>query len=831
MILIDLGGTWTLKRPSDGSTRPIAVPGDIASALLDSGELSDPYRGQAELDALWIGREDWIIERELTLGAPFLDHERIFLEADSIDTIAQVTFNGTVIGESRNMFTRFHADITGLARPGVNTLCILIRSPELSARAAAAKLPYPVPASVYPVSSPHRNLIRKAQCMSGWDWGPCIMTGGVYDGIRLAALDGPRVLYANARPVRGPDGWKLACDFTLDAARTEESILGASIMGMRVQTTAKASVGISTHRLELDVPDPELWWPVGYGRQTLYEARLEVSTPERPENVQAIVKLVGFREIRLVNEPDDAGRSMAFEVNGRRIFAKGANWIPQDALPSRWSDDRAKGLLDSALQANMNMIRVWGGGRYESDAFYDHCDRTGLLVWQDFMFSCATYPSDEDFLSTVAAEVRHQVRRLSDHPSIALWCGNNEDLGAIAWFDETRRHPARYIEDYERLNEGVIGRLVRELDPDRPWWPGSPSAGAGDYSDNWHSDASGDMHYWSVWHEGKPFSAYLEVRPRLCSEFGFQSLPSSQSARSFADGEQLSVTSPVMERHQRHPKGNELILSTMHRYFRMPAGFTQTLYLSQVQQAMAIKTAAEYWRSLMPHCMGVLYWQLNDVWPCSSWSSVEYDGRWKLLHYEARRFFAPILLALIVQGETVRASLVNESGNPISGELLVALRDFTGSVISEFRMACRIEGDEARDIWETTLSGLPAAVDRCFATAEFLPDPGSQAPERAWTFLTEPKRCSLPSATIRAVPRTDGNDPESPELVLSTDAPAFYILPEFEGHDGYSSEAGFLLLPGERQSIHYVPASGEIPPEAHALTSSVRFMHLRASYD
>ena len=267
------------------------------------------------------------------------------------------------------------------------------------------------------------------------------------------------------------------------------------------------------------------------------------------------------------------------------------------------------------------------------------------MIWHDMMFSCALYPSTPGFLANVEREIRHQVKRLRDHPCIALWCGNNEDVGALTWYPESRKNRDRYIVDYDRLNEGVIGRVVDECDPTRTFWPSSPSAGRGDYSDNWHDDRRGDMHYWSVWHESKAFSAYYEVSPRFCSEFGYQSFPSVELARGYCPPGQMNVTSPVMEHHQRHGRGNALIVEMFTRYFRMPEGFENFVYLSQVQQALAIKTAVEHWRHLRPTCMGTLYWQLNDNWPVCSWSSLEYGGKWKLLHHAARRFYAPTIVS------------------------------------------------------------------------------------------------------------------------------------------------------------------------------------------
>jgi beta-mannosidase len=780
----------------------------------------------AELDAQWIGREDWLLERDFELSAELAGAERLVLELDMIDTLADLRLNGQDIGASANMFIPFSADIAALAKEGINTLSITIRSPEKAALAAAALLPYPVPASTYPVCSPHRNLIRKAQCMAGWDWGPCLMTGGLYDGLRIQATSGPRITRVHTSMRNKGDEWLVSCAIELNMATAQRVNLVAKLAGAQGGLSVDAPAGSSSHTLDISVHKPELWWPAGHGGQRLYELNVEASDGKGRST--SLAKRLGFRSLRLINEADEQGRSMAFEINGRRIFLKGANWIPQDALPSRWNDSVEKSLIDAALEAYMNCLRVWGGGRYESDSFYDYCDAKGMLVWQDFMFSCATYPALPEFLKNVEREAESQILRLKDHPSIILWCGNNEDLGAIGWFDESRAQPSRYLVDYDRLNEGVLGRLVRSLDPDRPWWPSSPSAGPGDYSDNWHADNAGDMHYWSVWHEGKSFSAYLDVRPRLCSEFGFQSLPSSHSVAVFAEPSQRNVTSPVFEHHQRHPRGNELIMTTMLRYFRMPKGFEETLYLSQVQQAMAIRTAVDYWRSTMPRCMGTLYWQLNDVWPCASWSSLEYGGRWKLLHHDAKRFYESVAPYLYVKDGALHAGASNDGSTMWQGSIRLRIIDFAGSTLMEEAKELELGQLSAQVAWALPLARLAALPQDCFAVAE-LRGPGAEQPSRAWLFLTEPKRCEPRDPTIRVEAKALGGGRIA--LSLRCEAPAFWLTPQLPAPAGGFSDEGFLLLPGETKTIEYRPLKGEEALSPEALLSGLRCMNLWDSYN
>ncbi len=883
MEIFNLEGTWNLVRLTDASVRPMRVPGDIYSALIESGELPDPYQGENEVACQWPGREDWRIERTFMVDDSLFESATLRIIADVIDTVGEVYINGKLAGKCANMFRRFDVDLRALLHRGENSIAIVIRSPERAAAEAAASLPYPIPASIYPISSPHRNLIRKAQCMSGWDWGPCLMTGGIYDSIRIIGTDGPLLrsvrthleplgLFEGARE-RGPD---FAVDISaeIEVPEAMKVRLAAWLAGEKREVQQDCAPGISVIRACLNVSSPKLWWPNGSGEHALYDlhiaawradtvgsvescmssARANASYARCSPSPHLIHKKIGFRELKVIAEEDEIGRSFKFRVNGRDIFAKGANWIPADALPSRWTGSRLADLLDSAVCAHMNCLRVWGGGRYESDEFYNFCDERGILLWQDCMFSCALYPSDKVFLKNVQEEISWQVKRLADHPSIGLWCGNNEALGAITWYEESKKNPARYIVDYDRLTEGVLGRVIRELDPDRCFWPSSPSAGPNDFSDNWHSDERGDMHFWSVWHEGKSFSEYQTVQPRFCSEFGFQAFPSMPTIASFVPQGEWNVSAPTMEAHQKHPRGNSLIIETMLRYFRMPKSFAELVYLSQVQQALAIRTAIQYWRSAMPRCMGTLYWQLNDVWPATSWSSLNYDGSWKLLHYEAARLYAPLMLAVYVEGGGIRARLVSEiaggaSGGAASAKIVLRFLDFYGedAGMPAIERFVTLKADTVQEIWDMRLSALPSASHEVYLEASLsVPELGIETVEAF--FLTEPKRCGLidPVLNVALAKELDG----TPLLNLeATRAPAFFVAAEFEGMPGRFEDAGFYLPRGKMRTLKFISSSRDVGEstarfartqranldtealEGSALLRNLRIHHLKSSFE
>ena len=814
MKSIDLAGAWRLHRLSTRESFPAVVPGDTPTALLAAGKIPDPYRGTNELDVQWVGREDWAYERSFEVDPGTFGEDQVQLSFDCLDTMAEVSLNGAKIGSADNMFVRWRFDAKKHLKKGKNTLRVTFRSAENAAIALAKKLPYPVPYNINPVQSPNRNLVRKVQCHSGWDWGPCLMVAGIEGRVSLDAWSDVRIDYVYTEQKHSRGRCVVHVTAECEAARDGEYPMEVSIGTATVSKRVRLPAGQSRVSADVTVTAPKLWWPNGYGEPNLYALGVRVGT-------HTVLKKIGLRTLEIVNKEDKAGLSMIFRVNGIDVFCKGANWIPPDAMPQQETRVKLVHLLESARMAHMNMLRVWGGGRYETDDFYSLCDEKGIMIWHDMMFSCALYPSTPSFLKNVEREIRHQVKRLRDHPSIALWCGNNEDVGALTWYPESRKNRDRYIVDYDRLNEGVIGRVVDECDPTRTFWPSSPSAGRGDYSDNWHDDRRGDMHYWSVWHEGKPFSAYYEVMPRFCSEFGYQSFPSVRTIRGYTGGRDLNVTSPVMEHRQRHPRGNSVITEMFTRYFRVPEGFENFVYLSQVQQALAIKTAVEYWRTLRPLCMGTLYWQLNDNWPVCSWSSVEYDGTWKLLHYAARRFFAPVLLCAWQKGGQVEVRLVNDLPVEAKCKATISVIDFSGKVLSKESLDVRASAGSSRKLKAWSLQGLAPSPEAAFLHLSLVHDGETTVNE---LFLTEPKRVQLAPAEVKCeVEGTEGGI----SVLLTTTAPTFYLTLDVGGIAGEFSDNCFTLIPGAPRTVRFTPR-GKVTVDKFRRALGVR--HLRDTY-
>ncbi|MCX5495949.1 glycoside hydrolase family 2 protein [Kaistia dalseonensis] len=810
MTHLSLAGAWTLADAAGETLGPCAIPGDIHSALFALGKIGNPHVGQNEETMQWVGETSWEISRHLVIDEAALAGKWAVLELEFVDIFAELFVNGTSVALFGSTFQRYRIDLSSVLKAGDNEIRLRF-SPVLDeANARAARQPFPIPYSISNNKAPNLNMVRKPQCHGGWDWGLCLLVMGVYAEPILHFYEKARIESAQIRQRHHADGTVTAiADVELVGPADAVVPVSFSVAGKTVTAEAKVSAENGGKvALALEIGKPDLWWPAGHGAQPLYEA--VVSLPG-----DTVIRSVGFRKLEVVNEKDAVGASLIFRVNDVDIFAKGANWIPADALPARATPERTRALLSAAVEANMNMIRVWGGGFYEFDAFYDLCDELGLLVWQDMMFACSQYPSTPEFLAEVDIELRYQIKRLSSRPSIAIWCGDNEVVGSLTWYELSKNNRDRYLVNYDRLNR-IIDKAVIETDPDRRFWPSSPCKGDLDYGDAWHDDSSGDMHFWDVWHSNKNFEHYYTVKPRFCSEFGFQSFPSMTGIRSFAKPDEWNATAPVMEFHQRDPAGNARIIDTMARYFRVPNGFENFVFVSQLQQALAIETAVRYWRSLKPHTMGTLYWQLNDVWPAISWSSIDHTLAWKTLHYHAKRFYMPVAIAArLLDGELIVSGL-NDRHEDVPIEVKIRTIDLAGKTIGEHRASALLPPDRSIEV---TRIAAPKATDRFYVIdvavdGEF--DPTLQFVQ----FPDVAKRFELPVAYLNVEEIGPGR------FVLSADAPAFYVRPEAPGNTGHFDDASFLLLPNQPRTITFRPEDGVAMPKAADLTVH----HLGATY-
>ena len=803
-----LDGNWTLRRAdaeSPDDTIAFPVPGDVHSALLAADQLPDPYYRDNELAVDWVNQSGWIIERSFDIKPDTLNLYNT-LVLTSVDCIASVYVNDQVVGHCENQFLRHAFPIDAVLNPGENTIRIEFAIARDVADAQAEAYPFELPNSSN-CRIPNNQFLRKTPCHSGWDWNIALMPAGVYGQVALESYARVRLDDVSVQAVFEGNDVTLNLSVALMCNEPADIDCRLSFGDAMLTETVSVYPGMQTVNLSLPVGQPALWWPAGSGEQTRHELQLDIAGEEWKRDI-------GIRRSDIICQPDtdSDGSGFAIAINGRQLFMRGANWIPPDALPARGTPDEVRALLQSAVDANMNMLRVWGGGQYEPDWFYELCDELGILIWQDFMFSCHHYPAgDTDWIDSVREEARQQVRRLSRFACIALWCGDNELVGALKWWDITVKHRDQYLANYVRLNTVLEEAVFREA-PTTPWWPSSPSLGRMNYEDGWKNDAAGDMHFWDVWHEAKPFSAYKEIHPRFCSEFGFQSFPSQAVVDTFATVEDQNVSSAVMGIHQRNIGGNARIVETLVRYFPFPDSFTRTLFLSQCQQAMAIRTAVDYWRSLKPHCMGTLYWQLNDTWPVASWSSLEYGGGWKLLHYAARDFYSDVRVVMVPNAVSMNVTggslpsadrsqhwktkpdelairAVNDTHRDVILNVEARAIDMRGVVKETWQAQGRVSPDSAASLLVLAAAVVP---DDCFVVVQWADESGEHAGKSEY-WPRAYKDYAIRKPTIETTFRQTA---DGLECELTTDVPAFFVTVELGGRRVWSDN-GVTLLPGE----------------------------------
>lgn len=641
--IFDLGGTWQMHTAGESDHIPAQVPGSVYAALLEAGRMEDPYFRDNELAALKLMDKDYVLEREVDIPAELLDGDALLLCCLGLDTLCHVWLNGKRVLSANNMHRTYQIDIKDVARPGKNSFKLEFFSPtQFVAKAFQESF---IDGSTDAMRGfPH---LRKAHCMFGWDWGPRLPDAGVWRDMYLQRVDGALLKGLRIRQAHEEGRVTLSFEPEIKAYGDRPST------SLSVKVTAPDGAQWESAGEDIVVEAPRLWWPNGLGDQPLYQ--VEAALFADGQQLDTWQGRIGLRTLTMKREKDEWGESFETCVNGVSFFAMGADYIPEDNLLPRTTPERTRELLLQCRRANMNAIRVWGGGHYPSDAFYDACDELGLVVWQDFMFACAMYELTDEFEQNIVAEVTDNVRRLRHHASLGLWCGNNE----MEWqVDENvYRMTHKQKGDYIRMYEYIIPKALRAMDDVTFYWPASPSSGGSFDAPN--DPNRGDVHYWEVWHGNLPFTAYRDHFFRYASEFGFQSFPCLKTVERFTDPEDRNIFSYVMEKHQRNQSANGKIMNYLSQTFLYPNDFDTLLYASQLLQMEAIRYGVEHWRRNRGRCMGAIYWQLNDCWPVASWSSIDYFGRWKALHYAARRFFAPVLLSCCEEGTLTQNTNLN----------------------------------------------------------------------------------------------------------------------------------------------------------------------------
>ncbi|MEQ8478337.1 glycoside hydrolase family 2 protein [Fulvivirga sp.] len=697
---------WSFKSTNDIEWNEATVPGTVHTDLIDLGTIEDPFYRLNEHNLQWIDKEDWEYKTSFDVSGATLSDQNIELDFAGLDTYASVYLNDSLILQTDNMFRNYAVEVKRLLKAGENKLRVLLESPIKKGIEKYDATPFQIPVSDNDLSKIGKVegekkvsvFTRKAGYHFGWDWGPRLVTSGIWRPITLRSWSNHKIedLFIQQNSIDKKASLTAFIEVMSnkddEGAQVEIDVNGTPFKTAEVKLTK----GQNTLNIPFEIENPELWWPNGMGEQVLYNVEAKVTSNSYTDSKS---HKIGLRTIELVRQPDSIGASFYFKVNGHPVFMKGANYIPQDVFLTRAKEPQYKHILSSAKEANMNMIRVWGGGIYENDEFYQLCDEMGLLVWQDFMFACAMFPGDEAFLENVRQEAIDNVKRLRNHTSIALWCGNNENLSAWenwGWKDNVTKEQSKEVADtiwkaYDDVFHKILPEVVTKYDNSRAYWPSSPGSDFGEKE----SHEKGDAHYWMVWWGKEPFDNYNKAIPRFMSEYGFQSFPEFASVKKYTAPEDHDIYSEVMKSHQRSSIGNNTIEEYMLRHYKKPEDFESFLYVSQLLQSHGIKIGIEAHRRNRDRCMGSLYWQINDCWPVASWSSIDYYGKWKALHYSAKKSFKTFLISHENTEDNIDLFVISDSLKNINAKLKVSLIDFEGNELHQWEEDITIEANNS----------------------------------------------------------------------------------------------------------------------------------------
>jgi beta-mannosidase len=833
----ELSGPWTFRRVAraDAPQEPwlaATVPGCVHTDLFAAGKIGDPFYRLNENDQQWIEHESWEYRTTFHVDAATAARERVELVLSGLDTYAEIFVNDASVLLADNMFRAWRVDVKPRLEVGDNLLVVHFRSPIEEVKPAYDRLGYHLPASNDQAKEMVSMWSRKAPYHYGWDWGPRFVTSGIWRPIAIESWDRARLDDVQVFQDRlDATTAELTIKARVVAARAGQVRLTVTADGGGpiAQADVNLKVGANEFALRGRIDHPELWWPSGLGPQRIYTLETTLSDGAKSKDAQRT--RIGLRTLEVVHERDAAGKSFFIKVNGAPVFMKGANWIPADSFVTRMTDERYRFLLQSAADAHMNMIRVWGGGIYEDDRFYALADELGLLIWQDFMFACSMYPGHPAFVENVRHEAIENVRRLRNHPSLALWAGNNEiEAGwkSGGWplkFGLSKTAQDRIWRDYQQMFHRLLPSVVAAEDPGRFYTRSSPSANEDRIPAN--QMGWGDMHHWGVWHAEDPYEAYGDNISRFMSEYGFQSFPELSSvARYTARDRDWDIQSPVMLSHQRHPRGNALIETYLDRDFRRPKDFASFLYVGQVLQGTVIKYAAEAHRRAMGRNWGSLYWQLDDCWPVASWSGIDYYGRWKALHYFARRFFAPVLVSPIDHQGTINVWCVSDRRTDSAARLSVRLVDFSGHELARRDQDIVLTANTSRIYLSLRKSEILDGADpkRVLLAAEITEKGQPLARNVFWFEKTRDLDLPKPDVALAVAPGQDG----AFEITVSAKQLARNVYLGSGAVDGFFEDNFFDLLPGETTRVSFRP---QTPTTAGALQAALHATTIFDSYE
>lgn len=784
-----LNGIWDFRKSTDLDWLEGRVPGSLLADLYRLNLIDEPYYRDNEEKLAELFHAQYEYRRKFTVNKTDLNNSEAILKFDGIDTIATIYVNGFIIGDTSNMHRTYEFNVKKFLKTGENELIVKLHSSTKYISEKQKELPlYGIP-----MATPGYTHLRKGHYMFGWDWGPNLPDCGIWRKVTLSFTCDARWLDVHVKQLHECDAVRLQTNLVIENPSEANVYAVIKVTAPDGEQLLQKKLVKQTDSLELRIEEPKLWWPNGYGEQPLYQ--MECRLENRDQVVLDEKKIIiGLRQISVNTSPDQWGSNFAFCINGIEIFAMGADYIPEENILSWLNKDRTEKLIRDCVEANFNMIRVWGGGIYPEDNFYALCDQYGLIIWQDLMFACGVYDiENRDFVDNSLLEIKDNIKRIRHHACMGLLCGNNEiemffDDGRIK---KTERNEVNYI----RFFEEQIPQVINNIAPDIFYWPSSPSSGGQFFETN--DENYGDGHFWDVWHGNEPFVAYRETYFRFMSEFGFESLPAIKTIESFTEKDDRNLFSYIMENHQKNPDGNTKILTYLANNFQNPKDFSSLVYTSQILQAEAMRYGVEHWRRNRGRCMGALYWQLNDCWPTSSWSSIDYYGRWKALHYAAKKFYASILLSAKDEGTTVEFHLSNESLQSWEGKVTWYLMKQSGDIIQEDSLTVKVN--------ELTSSHI--------LTKDFRINPDEYRDVLVY-YKLENNYTSLSSGSIRFVPDKHFNY-DAPKLTMACDENdnsyivrvrsqtfARFVELSVAGEDVIFSDNYFDLPVGEEQIIY-----------------------------
>jgi beta-mannosidase len=807
--MIELDGNWLFSQAGQDKWLPGKIPGTVHTDLFDNGIIEDFFYRLNEFDIQWIENEDWEYKTVFEVSRDLLEMDVAELHFMGLDTYADVYLNGYKILEADNMFIGWEVNCLDYLHEGDNELYIYFHSPVKRGMEKLEKLDYLIPASneQAPEGRQTNVFTRKAPFHYGWDWGPRLVTSGIWRPVYLKAWNDSKIddIYLETVSIDNNQA-VIFSEIEVRSVAGGEYVMSLYINGNAsgLSEALELTTGSTKAQFSFSIEDPDLWWTNGLGEPYLYsfDFRLE----KNGKLIDSHQLEYGVRTVRLIQNPDELGHSFYFEINGIPVFMKGSNVIPSETITTRVSDEDYQKLVRNATDAGMNMLRVWGGAIYEEDYFYQLCDRNGLLVWQDFMFACALQPGDDDHLENIRKEAEYNVKRLRNYASIALWCGNNENLHGWhhwGWQDLYTPEQRDFMwMTYERIFHEILPDAVRKFDPKNTYWSSSPSSGNNQLADR----RSGDEHDWSVWFGQSPFSNYTFRVPRFVSEWGLQAFPGMHTIKTFATAGDLDINSELIRKRQRSNmpyiakgfNGNDMISWYMEMYYDVPEQFEDFIYVSQLLQAKGYKTAAESHRRSMPYCMGTLYWQLNDCWPTISWSTVDYHNRWKASHYAIKKAYQEVIISPVIEGNNVNTYVISDKLETTEGEITITLMDFNGTILWSDRKKVSIPPNTSTMIHSVDESSLPAG-DRpgsILLVSELSLNGEVTATNNL--YFTSPKYLELPVSEIKTSlsRNTDGYtlEIESDKLVRNL----YLQTPDAEAR---YSDNFFDLLPGKKMTV------------------------------